>query len=185
SRSWTRRTVAAPCSPGNIATSAAALPSPSWSTPCASVWTASTTSARPALLQQERQSLGLFRVVEGQSTAKTLTVALRVAEEAIDEAEGYTDNQDMQSEARYLRDHREELIEELATTIVQTIIRRRKNLVEMKPNCDLDWPPANQRGEKPLASSCPSSQPQITTSVHAKDSQQGLKEEGGAPGLAS
>ncbi|XP_024247660.2 rab effector MyRIP-like isoform X2 [Oncorhynchus tshawytscha] len=91
----------------------------------------------------------------------------------------------MQSEARYLRDHREELIEELATTIVQTIIRRRKNLVEMKPNCDLDWPPANQRGEKPLASSCPSSQPQITTSVHAKDSQQGLKEEGGAPGLAS
>nr|XP_029479855.1 rab effector MyRIP-like isoform X2 [Oncorhynchus nerka] len=97
----------------------------------------------------------------------------------------------MQSEARYLRDHREELIEELATTIVQTIIRRRKNLVEMKPNCDLDWTPGNQRGEKPLASSCPSSQPQITTSVHAKcfgvsqDSQQGLKEEGGAAGLAS
>ncbi|XP_064821001.1 rab effector MyRIP-like [Oncorhynchus masou masou] len=123
------------------------------------------------------------------STAKTLTVALRVAEEAIDEAiyraEGYTDNQDMQSEARYLRDHREELIEELATTIVQTIIRRRKNLVEMKPNCDLDWPPGNQSGEKPLASSCPSSQPQITTSVHAKDSQQGLKVEGGAAGLAS
>ncbi|XP_070975943.1 rab effector MyRIP-like [Oncorhynchus clarkii lewisi] len=150
------------------------------------------------------------------SMAKTLTVALRVAEEAIDEAiykaEGYTDNQDMQSEARYLRDHRKELIEELATTIVQTIIRQRKNLVEMKPNCDLDWPPGNHSGEKPLASSCPSSQPQITTSVHAKcvylprrsrsasllddnvvmqcfrvsqDSQQGLKEEGGAAGLAS
>ncbi|XP_036822669.1 rab effector MyRIP [Oncorhynchus mykiss] len=121
--------------------------------------------------------------------AKTLTVALRVAEEAINEAiykaEGYTDNQDMQSEARYLRDHREELIEELATTIVQTIIRRRKNLVEMKPNCDLDWPPGNHSGEKPLASSCSSSQPQITTSVHAKDSQRGLKEEGGAAGLAS
>nr|XP_046216163.1 rab effector MyRIP-like isoform X2 [Oncorhynchus gorbuscha] len=118
----------------------------------------------------------------------------------------------MQSEAGYLRDHREELIEELATTIVQTIIRRRKNLVEMKPNCDLDWTPGNQRGEKPLASICPSSQTQITTSVHAKcvylprrsrsasllddnavmqcfgvsqDSQQGLKEEGGAAGLAS
>ncbi|XP_029581891.1 rab effector MyRIP-like [Salmo trutta] len=97
----------------------------------------------------------------------------------------------MQSEARYLRDHREELIDELATTIVQKIIRRRKNLVEMKPDCDLDRPPGNQSGEKPLASSCPSSQPQITTSVHAKcsgvsqDSQQGLKEEGGAARLAS
>ncbi|XP_031662463.1 rab effector MyRIP isoform X1 [Oncorhynchus kisutch] len=61
----------------------------------------------------------------------------------------------------------------------------------MKPNCDLDWPPGNQSGEKPVDSSCPSSQPQITTSVHAKcfgvsqDSQQGLKEEGGAAGLAS
>uniref|UniRef100_A0A4W5RG83 Rab effector MyRIP/Melanophilin domain-containing protein n=1 Tax=Hucho hucho TaxID=62062 RepID=A0A4W5RG83_9TELE len=121
--------------------------------------------------------------------ANTLTVALRVAEEAIDEAiykaEGYTDNQDMQSEARYLRDHREELIEELATTIVQKIIWRRKNRVEMKPDCDLDWPPGNQSGEKYLASSCPSSQPQITTSAHAKDSQQGLKEEGGGAGLAS
>ncbi|XP_055738968.1 rab effector MyRIP-like isoform X3 [Salvelinus fontinalis] len=91
----------------------------------------------------------------------------------------------MQSEARYLRDHGEELIEELASTIVQKIIRRRKNLVEMKPDCDLDWPPGNQSGEKPLASCCPSSQPQITTSVHAKDSQQGLKEEGGAAGLPS
>ncbi|XP_071231779.1 rab effector MyRIP-like [Salvelinus alpinus] len=129
-----------------------------------------------------------FRHSELQK-ANTFTVALRVAEEAIDEAiykaEGYTDNQDMQSEARYLRDHREELIEELATTIVQKIIRRKKNLVEMKPDCDLDWPPGNQSGEKPLASSCPSSQPQTTTSVHAKDSQQGLKEEGGAAGLPS
>ncbi|KAK6302512.1 hypothetical protein J4Q44_G00268670 [Coregonus suidteri] len=127
------------------------------------------------------------------SMAETFTVALRVAGEAIYKAEGHTDNQDMQSEARYLRDLREELIEELATTIVQKIIRRRKNLVERKPDYDLDWPSNNQSGDQPLASSCPSSQ--ITTSARAKaslwcsgvsqDSQQGLKEEGGAAGLAS
>ncbi|XP_041751773.2 rab effector MyRIP, partial [Coregonus clupeaformis] len=100
------------------------------------------------------------------SMAETFTVALRVAGEAIYKAEGHTDNQ---------------------------IIRRRKNLVEMKPDYDLDWPPNNQSGDQPLASSCPSSQ--ITTSARAKaslwcsgvsqDSQQGLKEEGGAAGLAS
>ncbi|CAB1317675.1 unnamed protein product [Coregonus sp. 'balchen'] len=127
------------------------------------------------------------RQSEEHSMAETFTVALRVAGEAIYKAEGHTDNQDMQSEARYLRDLREELIEELATTIAQKIIRRRKNLVEMKPDYDLDWPPNNQSGDQPLASSCPSSQ--ITTSARAKaslwDSQQGLKEEGGAAGLAS
>ncbi|CDQ69327.1 unnamed protein product [Oncorhynchus mykiss] len=147
--------------------------------------------------------------------AETLTVALRVAEEAIDEAiakaEGHTDSQDKQSEARYLRDHREELIEELATTIVQKIIRRRKNLAEMKPDYDLDWLPDNQSGDLPLASSSPSCKISRTTSARAKasiwrshsafsllddnvmmqcsgvsqDSQHGLKKEGGAAGLAN
>ncbi|XP_045062183.1 rab effector MyRIP isoform X2 [Coregonus clupeaformis] len=158
-----------------------------------------------------------YRQSEEHSMAETLTVALRVAEEAIDEAiakaEGHTDSPDKQSEARYLRDHREELIEELTTTIVQKIIRRRKNLAEMKPDYDLDWPPDNQSGDQPLVSSSPSSQPQIscTTSARAKasiwrshsafsllddnvvmqcsgvsqDSQQGLKKEGGVAGLAN
>ncbi|KAJ6661986.1 hypothetical protein lerEdw1_012833 [Lerista edwardsae] len=53
----------------------------------------------------------------------TLAVALRVAEEAVEEAiskaEMYTDSLDKQNEACYLREHKEELIEELATTIVQ------------------------------------------------------------------
>uniref|UniRef100_A0A4W5PBU5 Rab effector MyRIP/Melanophilin domain-containing protein n=1 Tax=Hucho hucho TaxID=62062 RepID=A0A4W5PBU5_9TELE len=149
------------------------------------------------------------------SMAETLTVALRVAEEAIDEAiakaEGHTDSQDKQSEARYLRDHREELIEELTTTIVQKIIRRRKNLAEMKPDYDLDWLPDNQSGDQPLASNSPSSKISRTTSARAKasiwrshsafsllddnvmmkcsgvsqDSQQGLKKEGGVAGLAN
>ncbi|KAG7275063.1 hypothetical protein CRUP_001783 [Coryphaenoides rupestris] len=55
--------------------------------------------------------------------AETLTVALRVAEEAIEEAiskaEEFSDSLEKQNEARYLRDHKEDLIEELATTIVQ------------------------------------------------------------------
>ncbi|XP_070292744.1 LOW QUALITY PROTEIN: rab effector MyRIP [Salvelinus sp. IW2-2015] len=156
-----------------------------------------------------------YRQSEEHSMAETLTVALRVAEEAIDEAiakaEGHTDSQDKQSEARYLRDHREELIEELATTIVQKIIRRRKNLAEMKPDYDLDWLPDNQSGDQPLASSSPSSKICRTTSARAKasiwrshsafsllddnvmmqcsgvsqDSQHGLKKEGGAAGLAN
>ncbi|XP_055723276.1 rab effector MyRIP-like isoform X3 [Salvelinus fontinalis] len=156
-----------------------------------------------------------YRQSEEHSMAETLTVALRVAEEAIDEAiakaEGHTDSQDKQSEARYLRDHREELIEELATTIVQKIIRRRKNLAEMKPDYDLDWLPDNQSGDQPLASSSPSSKISRTTSARAKasiwrshsafsllddnvmmqcsgvsqDSQHGLKKEGGAAGLAN
>ncbi|XP_029560318.1 rab effector MyRIP isoform X1 [Salmo trutta] len=156
-----------------------------------------------------------YRQSEEHSMAETLTVALRVAEEAIDEAiakaEGHTDSQDKQSEAMYLRDHREELIEELTTTIVQKIIRRRKNLAEMKPDYDLDWLPDNQSGDQPLASSSPSSKISRTTSARAKasiwrshsafsllddnvmmqcsgvsqDSQQGLKKEGGAAGLAN
>ncbi|XP_072566826.1 rab effector MyRIP isoform X1 [Paramormyrops kingsleyae] len=64
------------------------------------------------------------------SMAETLGVALRVAEEAVEEAivkaEEFSDSLEKQNEACYLRDNKEELIEELATTIVQKIIRRRK-----------------------------------------------------------
>ncbi|KAG7228994.1 hypothetical protein INR49_013227 [Caranx melampygus] len=78
------------------------------------------------------------------SMAETLSVAMRVAEEAIDEAiskaEFDTANQEKQNEAHYLREHRAELVEELAKTIVQKIISRRKTLAEMKTECDQDWP---------------------------------------------
>ncbi|CAL8292842.1 unnamed protein product [Lota lota] len=71
-----------------------------------------------------------YKQSEGHSMADTLTVALRVAEEAIEEAiskaEEFSDSLEKQNEARYLRDHKEDLIEELATTIVQKIIQRRK-----------------------------------------------------------
>ncbi|XP_030625521.1 rab effector MyRIP [Chanos chanos] len=84
-----------------------------------------------------------YRQSEGHSMADTLTVALRVAEEAIEEAiakaESCRDSLEKQNEARYLRDHREELIEELATTIVQKIIQRGKRS-EMQAEYDFVWP---------------------------------------------
>ncbi|XP_071348980.1 trichohyalin-like isoform X2 [Trachinotus anak] len=84
-----------------------------------------------------------YRQSEEHSMAETLSVALRVAEEAIDEAiskaEFDTANQEKQNEAHYLREHRGELIEELAKTIVQKIISRRKTLAEMRSECDQDW----------------------------------------------
>ncbi|TKS87846.1 Rab effector [Collichthys lucidus] len=122
-----------------------------------------------------------YKQSEGHSMAETLTVALRVAEEAIEEAiakaEEFSDSlsqyqqdaamvfvctdpllvihsrfkqyipnvcvcvcvQEKQNEARYLRDHKEELIEELATTIVQKIIQRRKRS-EMQTEYDFVWP---------------------------------------------
>ncbi|KAG7246838.1 hypothetical protein CRUP_002331, partial [Coryphaenoides rupestris] len=46
-----------------------------------------------------------------------------------------------QNEAHYLREHRGELIEELAKTIVQKIIIQRKGLAEMKPGSDQEWLP--------------------------------------------
>ncbi|KAM9774610.1 rab effector MyRIP isoform 1-T1 [Syngnathus typhle] len=85
-----------------------------------------------------------YKQSEGHSMAETLTVALRVAEEAIEEAiakaEEFSDSLEKQNEARYLRDHKEELIEELATTIVQKIIQRRKRS-EMQTEYDFVWPP--------------------------------------------
>ncbi|XP_070709347.1 rab effector MyRIP [Pempheris klunzingeri] len=84
-----------------------------------------------------------YKQSEGHSMAETLTVALRVAEEAIEEAiakaEEFSDSLEKQNEARYLRDHKEELIEELATTIVQKIIQRRKRS-EMQTEYDSVWP---------------------------------------------
>ncbi|KAG5285393.1 hypothetical protein AALO_G00002870 [Alosa alosa] len=118
-----------------------------------------------------------YKQIEEHNMADTITVALRVAEEAIDEAitkaETYTDSQEKQREAQYLRENREELIEELATTIVHKIIRRRRDLSDMQPDYNLDWP-LDEDGEllttvprptapssPPLASSPPSGGPVI------------------------
>ncbi|XP_053571733.1 rab effector MyRIP [Bombina bombina] len=72
-----------------------------------------------------------YRQTQGHSMMDTLSVALRVAEEAVEEAiakaDSYRDSLDKQNEACYLREHKEELIEELATTIVQKIIKRKKS----------------------------------------------------------
>ncbi|XP_029955996.1 rab effector MyRIP isoform X2 [Salarias fasciatus] len=99
-----------------------------------------------------------YKQSEGHSMAETLTVALRVAEEAIEEAiakaEEFSDSLEKQNEARYLRDHKEELIEELATTIVQKIIQRRKRS-EMQTEYDFVWPQPQsliQPGELPSPS---------------------------------
>ncbi|XP_037643851.1 rab effector MyRIP isoform X2 [Sebastes umbrosus] len=85
-----------------------------------------------------------YRQTQEHSVAETITVALRVAEEAIDEAiskaEFDTASQEKQNEARYLREHRGELIEELSKTIVQKIISRRKTLYEIRTDYDQDWP---------------------------------------------
>uniref|UniRef100_A0A8C1BEE8 Myosin VIIA and Rab interacting protein b n=1 Tax=Cyprinus carpio carpio TaxID=630221 RepID=A0A8C1BEE8_CYPCA len=89
----------------------------------------------------------LYRQSEGHSMADTLTVALRVAEEAIEEAiakaESYRDSLEKQNEARYLRDHKEELIEELATTIVQKIIQRGKRS-EIQAEYEFVWPQSSE-----------------------------------------
>ncbi|XP_036452161.1 rab effector MyRIP isoform X2 [Colossoma macropomum] len=78
-----------------------------------------------------------YKHSEEHSMAETIGVALRVAEEAIDEAiakaESQRDNQEKLKEACYLRDNRGELIEELTTTIVQKIIRRKTDQSEMQP----------------------------------------------------
>ncbi|XP_041658890.1 trichohyalin-like isoform X2 [Cheilinus undulatus] len=85
-----------------------------------------------------------YRQSEEHSMEETLTVALRVAEEAIDEAiakaEFDTSSQEKQNEAHYLREHKGELVEELAKTIVQKIISRRKTLADMRAEYVRDWP---------------------------------------------
>ncbi|XP_068427433.1 rab effector MyRIP isoform X2 [Clinocottus analis] len=85
-----------------------------------------------------------YRQTQEHSIAETITVALRVAEEAIDEAiskaEFDTASQEKQNEAHYLREHRGELVEELSKTIVHKIISRRKTLTEMRAEYDKGWP---------------------------------------------
>ncbi|XP_054623143.1 rab effector MyRIP isoform X2 [Dunckerocampus dactyliophorus] len=83
-----------------------------------------------------------YRQTEEHSMAETLTVAFRVAEEAIDEAicnaEFDIASQENENEAHYLREHRGELIEELAKTIMQKIISRRKTLTDMRDEYEHD-----------------------------------------------
>ncbi|XP_060901297.1 rab effector MyRIP-like isoform X6 [Labrus mixtus] len=85
-----------------------------------------------------------YRQSEEHSMEETLTVALRVAEEALDEAitkaEFDTSSQAKQNEAHYLREHKGELVEELAKTIVQKIINRKKTLADMRAEYVQDWP---------------------------------------------
>ncbi|XP_020140717.2 rab effector MyRIP isoform X2 [Microcebus murinus] len=85
-----------------------------------------------------------YRQSEGHSVMDTLAVALRVAEEAIEEAiskaEAYGDSLDKQNEASYLRDHKEELTEELATAILQKIIRKQKSKSEQQVEEEPEWP---------------------------------------------
>ncbi|XP_062849045.1 rab effector MyRIP [Trichomycterus rosablanca] len=93
-----------------------------------------------------------YKHSEERSMAESISVALRVAKEAIDEAitkaESQPENQKKLNEACYLRDNRGELIEELTTLIVQTIICRKRDLSEMQPKCNLESPP-DQNSNKP------------------------------------
>ncbi|XP_051970551.1 rab effector MyRIP-like isoform X2 [Xyrauchen texanus] len=113
----------------------------------------------------------LYRQSEGHSMAETLTVALRVAEEAIEEAitkaESYRDSLEKQNEARYLRDHKEELIDELATTIVQKIIKRGKRS-EIQAEYEFVWPQI-QSSDLPSPTSTQNSQ----ATQHSHTSQHG------------
>ncbi|XP_056247656.1 rab effector MyRIP-like isoform X1 [Seriola aureovittata] len=148
-----------------------------------------------------------YRQSEAHSMAETLTVALRVAEEAVDEAiskaEFDTANQEKQNEAHYLREHRGELIAELAKTIVQKIVSRRKTLAEMRTECDQDWPleqNADPRHPQPTCDQASSSlkhQPGLWRSHSAsslldndppgliQDSLQAFKKEGGGSTISA
>ncbi|KAM4794035.1 rab effector MyRIP isoform 4-T5 [Cyanocitta cristata] len=103
-----------------------------------------------------------YQQTEGHSMMDTLAVALRVAEEAVEEAiskaETYSDSLDKQNEACYLQEHKEDLIEELATTIVQKIIKKQKSKPE-QAEADLEWPPSRSSG---LASVAVSDQSMLT-----------------------
>ncbi|KAM5291980.1 rab effector MyRIP [Ctenodactylus gundi] len=93
-----------------------------------------------------------YRQPEGHSMMDTLAVALRVAEEAIEEAiskaEAHGDSLDKQSEACYLRGHKEELTEELATAILQKIMRKQKSKSEPQVEGAPCWPqPPSCRGK--------------------------------------
>ncbi|XP_027752863.1 rab effector MyRIP isoform X3 [Empidonax traillii] len=103
-----------------------------------------------------------YQQTEGHSMMDTLAVALRVAEEAVEEAiskaETYSDSLDKQNEACYLQEHKEDLIEELATTIVQKIIKKQKSKTE-QAEADFEWPPSRSSD---LASVAVSDQSMLT-----------------------
>ncbi|XP_059201289.1 rab effector MyRIP [Centropristis striata] len=143
-----------------------------------------------------------YRQTEEHSMAETITVALRVAEEAIDEAiskaEFDTASQEKQNEAHYLREHRGELIEELAKTIVQKIISRRKTLAELRTDYDEDWPlEHNSDLHHDQGSSSLKNQPGLWRSHSAfslldndppgliQDSPQALKKDGGGSAMTT
>uniref|UniRef100_A0A8C9ZVI1 Myosin VIIA and Rab interacting protein b n=1 Tax=Sander lucioperca TaxID=283035 RepID=A0A8C9ZVI1_SANLU len=138
-----------------------------------------------SLIFNQHVYVWLMCLISGHSMAETLTVALRVAEEAIEEAiakaEEFSDSLEKQNEARYLQDHKEELIEELATTIVQKIIQRRRRS-EMHTEYDLVWPQSLiQSSELPSPS-----QPQRSRSAFSLTSddspEKGPDEEGAGAG---
>ncbi|KAA0704871.1 Rab effector [Triplophysa tibetana] len=118
----------------------------------------------------------LYKHNEGYSMADTLTVALRVAEEAIEEAitkaESYRDSLEKQNEARYLCDHREELVEELATTIVQKIIQRGKRS-EIQSEYEFVWPQiqSNESQSPTSTQDAHATQHSHTTSQHGAEAQ--------------
>ncbi|NXD19431.1 MYRIP protein, partial [Spelaeornis formosus] len=103
-----------------------------------------------------------YQQTEGHSMMDTLAVALRVAEEAVEEAiskaETYSDSLDKQNEACYLQEHKEDLIEELATTIVQKIIKKQKGKPE-QAEAELEWAPSRSSG---LVSGADSDQSMLT-----------------------
>ncbi|XP_035172187.1 rab effector MyRIP isoform X3 [Oxyura jamaicensis] len=103
-----------------------------------------------------------YRQTEGHSMMDTLAVALRVAEEAVEEAiskaETYSDSLDKQNEACYLQEHKDDLIEELATTIVQKILKKQKSKME-QAEADFELPPSRSSG---LASVAVSDQSMLT-----------------------
>ncbi|NXG44589.1 MYRIP protein, partial [Psilopogon haemacephalus] len=103
-----------------------------------------------------------YQQTEGHSMMDTLAVALRVAEEAVEEAiskaETYSDSLDKQNEACYLQEHKEDLIEELAATIVQKILKKQKSRGE-QGEAELAW--ARWRSSE-LASAAGSEQSMLT-----------------------
>lgn len=107
------------------------------------------------------------RQLEGHSMMDTLAVALRVAEEAIEEAiskaEAYGDSLDKQNEASYLREHKEELTEELAAAILQKIIRKQKSRSEQPVEEEPQWPqPSSSKAAGGGAMASPGSLPAST-----------------------
>ncbi|CAK6957683.1 rab effector MyRIP [Scomber scombrus] len=149
----------------------------------------------------------LYRQSQEHSMAETLTVALRVAEEAIDEAisaaEFDTSSQEKKDEAHYLRKHRGELVEELAKTIVQKIISRRKTVSDIKAEYEHDWlfehnmDLLHQPSADDQASSSFKNQPGLWRSQSAfsmldndspglvQETHQALKKEGGGSALST